>query len=302
MRTALYKLREVEAIARLTAEFTGGNDSRGMMLFLSRLALHFQANLCGIVQLERDTSTASLIGFAQDPARVPQWPEVQRALSRLWEQSGATGVKALDVNALDGHRLLCSVIPVTPRKLSVLLLHRQQKRFDRRAALSLPMIHSIVEPRLARSFPIAFPDTQTMPPRLQQVQTALLDGLSEKQIAHRLQLSPHTVHVHVKHLYKRRRVNSRAELMSACFRQQAESIEEQMRFGRRQDQIPRRELQQCLQYITSAVPIDALKATAGRTLLGTPQPPGQPANTLAKLMYVPFHLGSAAPGAAPIAS
>jgi DNA-binding CsgD family transcriptional regulator len=50
--------------------------------------------------------------------------------------------------------------------------------------------------------------------RQQEVLTAMLRGLSEKQIAGALQLSPHTVHVYIKALYRRYNVNSRAELLS----------------------------------------------------------------------------------------
>jgi DNA-binding CsgD family transcriptional regulator len=42
----------------------------------------------------------------------------------------------------------------------------------------------------------------------------LLKGLSDKQIAVALGLSRHTVHVYVKHIHRRYRVNSRAELLS----------------------------------------------------------------------------------------
>jgi DNA-binding NarL/FixJ family response regulator len=55
-----------------------------------------------------------------------------------------------------------------------------------------------LEPRLSR--------------RLLQTLCLLLDGLSEKEIAAALQLSPHTVHDYVKSLYRTYRVRSRAEL------------------------------------------------------------------------------------------
>lgn len=50
--------------------------------------------------------------------------------------------------------------------------------------------------------------------REQEVLQALLEGLSEKQVAARLTLSPDTVHTYVKRLYEKLRVNSRAELLS----------------------------------------------------------------------------------------
>jgi DNA-binding CsgD family transcriptional regulator len=56
--------------------------------------------------------------------------------------------------------------------------------------------------------------TADLPPRLTQTLAALLEGLSEKQIALRLELSQHTVHNYVKALHQRFEVNSRGELLA----------------------------------------------------------------------------------------
>jgi DNA-binding NarL/FixJ family response regulator len=53
-----------------------------------------------------------------------------------------------------------------------------------------------------------------LPERQQQTLAGLLAGDSEKQIAHRLQLSPHTVHDYVKRLHRALGVSSRGELLS----------------------------------------------------------------------------------------
>lgn len=53
-----------------------------------------------------------------------------------------------------------------------------------------------------------------LPPRLHEVMQQLLRGASEKEIANRLTLSPHTIHDHVKALYKRFGAASRAELLA----------------------------------------------------------------------------------------
>lgn len=49
-----------------------------------------------------------------------------------------------------------------------------------------------------------------------QVLRLLAQGMSEKRAAARLSLSYHTVHTHVKHIYKQLGVRSRAELMAVC--------------------------------------------------------------------------------------
>jgi DNA-binding CsgD family transcriptional regulator len=55
--------------------------------------------------------------------------------------------------------------------------------------------------------------TADLPPHLEQTLELLLEGLSEGQIVAKSQLSPHTVHDHVKRLYGRFQVNSRAQLL-----------------------------------------------------------------------------------------
>ncbi|MCR5886351.1 response regulator transcription factor [Hymenobacter sp. J193] len=50
--------------------------------------------------------------------------------------------------------------------------------------------------------------------REQQVLQGLIEGLSEKQVAAQLNLSPDTVHTYVKRLYEKLKVNSRGELLS----------------------------------------------------------------------------------------
>ncbi len=55
-----------------------------------------------------------------------------------------------------------------------------------------------------------------LPPRLRQVLELLLTGDSEKQIAQKLFISPHTVHSHIKRLHERFDVSSRGELLARC--------------------------------------------------------------------------------------
>jgi DNA-binding CsgD family transcriptional regulator len=53
-----------------------------------------------------------------------------------------------------------------------------------------------------------------LPPRPRETLRRLLAGDSEKQIARRMGVSPHTVHVYVKHIYRHYRVSSRGELLA----------------------------------------------------------------------------------------
>ena len=60
-----------------------------------------------------------------------------------------------------------------------------------------------------------------LPPRLSQTLNELLAGSSEKQIAHKLELSRHTIHNYVKALHQRFGVSSRGELLARCGREQS---------------------------------------------------------------------------------
>jgi DNA-binding NarL/FixJ family response regulator len=64
----------------------------------------------------------------------------------------------------------------------------------------------------ASALPLDIPSW--LSPRLSQTLDGLLAGDSEKQIALKLSISPHTVHVYVKQLYKNFHVSSRGELLA----------------------------------------------------------------------------------------
>jgi DNA-binding NarL/FixJ family response regulator len=65
----------------------------------------------------------------------------------------------------------------------------------------------------------AAPRGEGLPPRVRQTLERMLAGDSEKQIAAHLRVSPHTVHVYVKSLYRRYEVASRGELLARFVRQ-----------------------------------------------------------------------------------
>ncbi len=58
------------------------------------------------------------------------------------------------------------------------------------------------------------PRVESLQPRLKKVMKLLLEGDSEKQVALKLKLSPHTVHEYVKNLYSELGVCSRGELLA----------------------------------------------------------------------------------------
>ena len=73
----------------------------------------------------------------------------------------------------------------------------------------------LIGPRLATADE---PSPSELSPRLQQTLEGLLTGLSEKQLAERLGISPATLHEYVTKLYRRFAVNGRNELMARWIR------------------------------------------------------------------------------------
>jgi DNA-binding NarL/FixJ family response regulator len=73
--------------------------------------------------------------------------------------------------------------------------------------------HSVSQAPAVPPAPGADPEP-ALAPRLKQTLEYLLTGDSEKQIARKLALSQHTVHVYVKNLYRKFQVSSRGELLA----------------------------------------------------------------------------------------
>lgn len=106
----------------------------------------------------------------------------------------------------------------SPSQFQVMVLHRsvEDGQYSRRDQRLVHLFHHEMGTIIGRH--LAMPEAQAddgpaLPYRLQQVLACLLQGDSEKQIAARLGLSPHTVNRHVQRLYKEFGLHSRAELM-----------------------------------------------------------------------------------------
>jgi DNA-binding CsgD family transcriptional regulator len=129
--------------------------------------------------------------------------------------------------ALGVDHCLYSVHPLRgkDRRAGWVCLHRpwgDRRRFGRREREVLHSLHvelAWVYDRAATPPPRAsaatdHPATATLTDRQRQTLDRLLAGRSEKQVAAELGLSRHTVHVHVKSLYRTFHVNSRHELLA----------------------------------------------------------------------------------------
>ncbi|HWB53560.1 MAG TPA: helix-turn-helix transcriptional regulator [Tepidisphaeraceae bacterium] len=107
-----------------------------------------------------------------------------------------------------------SIVRLSDAAAAMLCLSRNpdQKPFTQSDAKLVHLIHSEMDV-LYRSTPARF-GIVGMTPRQQQIQEYLLMGHGEKQIANEMGLSRHTVHAHVKAVYRHFGVTSRPELLA----------------------------------------------------------------------------------------
>ena len=110
------------------------------------------------------------------------------------------------------------------RQAFAILLYRRRKDdswFAGRETLLVHLLHSEMPSIYARQriFPgSSFPADGDLTERERQTLDRLLAGCSEKEAADALGLSPNTVHVYVRALYRRYGVSSRGELMARLLR------------------------------------------------------------------------------------
>lgn len=77
-----------------------------------------------------------------------------------------------------------------------------------------PMSRAVARKVLGHFKPSPVSAPETLTEREREVLQGLVDGLSEKLVAARLDLSIQTIHSHVKRIYRKLQVNSRGELMN----------------------------------------------------------------------------------------
>ena len=102
------------------------------------------------------------------------------------------------------------------RIVSKLPLNGNGQAMDRRRLLA--EMCKVIGEHVARSTGGGVGGGMGLSPRARQTLEALIRGDSEKQVARKLGVSPHTVHVYVKQLYRRFKVSSRGELLSLFVR------------------------------------------------------------------------------------
>jgi DNA-binding CsgD family transcriptional regulator len=138
---------------------------------------------------------------------------------RAWYRSGLFG-EYVGRCGLDDTLFSQRVRPGSPY-VYVLMLHRARgdRRVQPREQRLVQLVHHELGPHLGRSLAdLGRSPLAGLAPRLRRTLACLLDGDSEKLAAKRLGLSAYTVHEYVGRLYRHFGVQSRGELLAACFR------------------------------------------------------------------------------------
>ncbi len=112
---------------------------------------------------------------------------------------------------------LCSFHETADGHFDTVVAHRRlgDRPWTERDLKVLDLLHRELVPMIG--YELAGSDSHDpvpLSPRLEQTLSAMVEGLSEKEVADRLGLSPHTMHQYVKALYRRYRVRSRPELLA----------------------------------------------------------------------------------------
>ena len=202
MTVAAFSAVEVAALLRAaTAHCSGAASPSAPARYLAAVADAITADHAGICVLSGITN--------RRVRRVFSTPGIDcRRLSTMATTHAAAGSAVVD----DGHGI---VLGCDGGQVALCAVRdRAGQPFSPRDVAALRILCTACDPAdLVRASGSA---AAVPPARMSQVLDRLLDGRSEGEIAVEMQISQHTVHGHVKSLYRRYGVCSRPELMSRC--------------------------------------------------------------------------------------
>ncbi len=179
----------------------------------------------GLDHVQQQSTMNRYLRALDAPLSAPA-PLIRLLESRAWE--GLSHGKSGEHDPLGDIRELCrplnlepgifSSLPLPPTRLiSIVSIHRsmnESREFTSRHRRMVRLFHSEIGWTFRVQAHAEPAETAQLSPRQQQTLRHLLAGDSEKQIAHKLSRSQHTVHSYVKAIYRNFHVSSRGELLS----------------------------------------------------------------------------------------
>ena len=183
----------------------------------------------GLENAQQHSAMNRYLRALDEPLSAPA-PLIRLLESRRWELLSRRS--DTDGDALGDARELCrplnvlpgiiSILPLPPTRLiNIVTVHRpinESRAFTARQWRMVRLFHSEIGWTFRVQAPAEPAETSQLSPRQQQTLRHLLAGDNEKQIAHKLSRSQHTVHTYVKAIYRNFRVSSRGELLSLFVR------------------------------------------------------------------------------------
>jgi len=172
------------------------------------------AGTCVVVHTDPETQKATVISGV-----VYRASAVGDVIRHYESASGAPSAPAWPrKSANDGNAPLESRLQLPDSTVAAILclfhLPDQKEKFTSRHRRLIDLFHAEVNWIYQTDVLLASPDALSLSPRARQTLEHLLAGLSEKEIATRLLLSPNTVHHYVKSIHKHFGVSSRSELLA----------------------------------------------------------------------------------------
>ena len=253
------RLSDIRHIYRIINEIVElGEDPDAWRAHLVEQLLHFfhfQYSVSFVVPLPMDTSNISAVKVCErglDEAGLRTWSEYGRrgdlssdpCTSAIASRAGQPYTAVRQMLATDHqwyqspyyneHRsqtrsddLLISMLPMP----QIGILHtisgdraRGSPPMGRREVVCCSLIHQELARKWQRMLSHKTQIEKRLPPRLRELLGYFRGSESEKEIALRMGLSPHTVHNHVRRLYREFKVSSRAELLIADNKQRLPGV------------------------------------------------------------------------------
>jgi DNA-binding CsgD family transcriptional regulator len=209
MSNVNYQPSEVEAILALIAAVTSGPEGGGLLTRGLRTMFAGAQVVIAAAEIHGDR----IRRIEPIPGEMPE-----AAASALIKHVAGNVGRGPRLATADDGRVLISYGKPAGDVCSVIAVKMDAGPATLKTAMTLQMLHAFVEPSLLPARPsFAAAARRDLAPRVREVLRAVADGLCEKEVADRLGISRHTVHVYVKTLYKHFEVKSRAELLVRLF-------------------------------------------------------------------------------------
>lgn len=205
-RTKNLRVEETRGLLRLTNQLHRAEPLRRKVLLLEGLCalLDGNAGRCVIHQTAHPNALSSAEILSNTDYRRPN------ANGNGANDDGSSVL----LTGRSGELIMSTLSVPNSTVAATLQIGSPSARFSPRQRAVLDMFHQEMTWIYMTDVLLTSSSAKELPPRARETLEHLLSGLSEKQIASRLNLSPNTVHHYVKIIHRKFEVSSRGELLA----------------------------------------------------------------------------------------